>query len=215
MLNGNSEAHANLMDETYRHQRLIYDLTRKYYLFGRDRLIERLAPREGAHVLEVACGTGRNLQMAARKYPGCTFYGLDISSEMLRTARVKLTNHVQLARADACDFDASKHFQREAFDRIFISYGISMMPDWEQALRTTTAHLDRGGELHVVDFSDQSGWPTWFGAALQQWLTKFHVHPRLLLHRALDIIAAETGGTVHYESLYRGYAQYGVLRRPQ
>ncbi|HEY0281515.1 MAG TPA: hypothetical protein VGC27_02700 [Rhizomicrobium sp.] len=32
--------HAALMDEIYRHQRYVYDLTRKYYLFGRDRLIK-------------------------------------------------------------------------------------------------------------------------------------------------------------------------------
>ncbi|RUV53463.1 SAM-dependent methyltransferase, partial [Mesorhizobium sp. M5C.F.Ca.IN.020.14.1.1] len=31
--------HAELMDGVYRWQRHIYDLTRKYYLLGRDRLI--------------------------------------------------------------------------------------------------------------------------------------------------------------------------------
>ena len=31
--------HAALMDGVYRHQRHIYDLTRKFYLLGRDRLI--------------------------------------------------------------------------------------------------------------------------------------------------------------------------------
>ena len=31
--------HAALMDDVYRRQRFIYDLTRKYYLFGRDKLI--------------------------------------------------------------------------------------------------------------------------------------------------------------------------------
>ena len=31
--------HAALMNSIYRRQRHIYDFTRKYYLFGRDRLI--------------------------------------------------------------------------------------------------------------------------------------------------------------------------------
>ena len=35
--------HAALMDRVYRRQRYIYDLTRKYYLFGRDRMIRELA----------------------------------------------------------------------------------------------------------------------------------------------------------------------------
>ena len=214
MLDSHSDTHADPMDEIYRHQRLIYDLTRKYYLFGRDRLIEELAPREGSHVLEIACGTGRNLQVAARRYPGCAFYGLDISSEMLRSARAKLSDHVQLSQADACDFDGWQLFQRARFDRIFISYGISMIPDWQQALRMAAAHLAPGGELHVVDFADQSGWPSWFSVALRRWLTKFHVHPRMFLHHSLDKIAADLGGSWQYESLYRGYAQYGVVRRP-
>jgi S-adenosylmethionine-diacylgycerolhomoserine-N-methlytransferase len=36
-------SHAQQMDAIYRWQRPIYDLTRKYYLFGRDGLIDGLA----------------------------------------------------------------------------------------------------------------------------------------------------------------------------
>ncbi len=35
-------SHAELMDGVYRYQRHVYDLTRKYYLLGRDRLIDGL-----------------------------------------------------------------------------------------------------------------------------------------------------------------------------
>src|SRR5947199_9092708 len=82
--------HAELMDGVYRWQRHIYDLTRKYYLLGRDRLIAGLdVPPEGT-VLEVGCGTGRNLVLVARRYPKSRLYGLDISSEMLRSASASL-----------------------------------------------------------------------------------------------------------------------------
>ncbi|MEO0699832.1 MAG: SAM-dependent methyltransferase, partial [Pseudomonadota bacterium] len=37
--------HAALMDSVYKGQRHIYDWTRKYYLFGRDTLIEGLNAR--------------------------------------------------------------------------------------------------------------------------------------------------------------------------
>ena len=53
--------HRDLMDRIYRHQRHIYDLTRKYYLLGRDELITALAPPGNGSVLEIGCGTGRNL----------------------------------------------------------------------------------------------------------------------------------------------------------
>ena len=33
--------HGALMDDVYRYQRLIYDVTRKYYLLGRDEMIRR------------------------------------------------------------------------------------------------------------------------------------------------------------------------------
>ncbi|MHC2296968.1 ubiquinone/menaquinone biosynthesis C-methylase UbiE [Rhizobium mongolense] len=54
-----AEKHANLMDGMYRYQRHIYDLTRKYYLLGRDRTIRNLDIAEGGTLLEVGCGTGR------------------------------------------------------------------------------------------------------------------------------------------------------------
>ena len=36
-----ASGHGQLMDSIYRGQRHIYDVTRKYYLFGRDRMIVR------------------------------------------------------------------------------------------------------------------------------------------------------------------------------
>lgn len=46
-------AHAALMDRTYRRQRRIYDLTRAWYLLGRDHLVARLDPPQGGAVLEI------------------------------------------------------------------------------------------------------------------------------------------------------------------
>ena len=40
---------AALMDRMYRHQRHVYDLTRKYYLAGRDEAIARLRPGTGRY----------------------------------------------------------------------------------------------------------------------------------------------------------------------
>src|SRR5258708_19329923 len=82
MANADAAGH---MDQIYRYQRFIYDLTRKPYLLGRDRLIAELDPPPGGAVLEIACGTGRNLVHAAQRYPAATFYGLDVSAAMLAT----------------------------------------------------------------------------------------------------------------------------------
>ena len=94
-MSSTASSHAELMNRIYRRQRYIYDATRKYFLFGRDRLIAELAPAAGQRVLEVGCGTGRNLIKAAKRYPEAHFYGLDISTEMLESAQ----SNIDRARA--------------------------------------------------------------------------------------------------------------------
>src|SRR5262249_41021055 len=74
------------MDQMYRHQRYFYDLTRKYYLFGRDRLIQELPVGKKDHICEVGCGTARNLVLLGKKHLQVRLYGVDASSEMLKTA---------------------------------------------------------------------------------------------------------------------------------
>ncbi|MGZ2441508.1 SAM-dependent methyltransferase [Sinorhizobium medicae] len=128
-----ADSHAHLMDRMYRHQRYIYDFTRKYYLFGRDTLLRELTPAPGASILEVGCGTGRNLAMIGDLYPGVRLFGLDISAEMLAAAKTKLRRQGRpdsfLRVADATDFTAAS-FGQNGFDRIVISYALSMVPDW-------------------------------------------------------------------------------------
>ena len=45
---------------------------------------------DGENVLEIGCGTGRNLIILARKYPKTNFFGLDASAAMLETAQSKI-----------------------------------------------------------------------------------------------------------------------------
>jgi S-adenosylmethionine-diacylgycerolhomoserine-N-methlytransferase len=79
------------MDRMYRHQRHIYDLTRKFYLLGRDRLIDTLELKPGSRVCEVGCGTARNLIALARRHGDVAFFGIDASATMLRTAQAAIT----------------------------------------------------------------------------------------------------------------------------
>jgi len=210
---GDPQNHAELMNTTYRTQRLFYDATRKYYLFGRDHLIKNLnAPKE-ARILEVACGTGRNLAMVARQYPQAKLYGLDISSEMLVSAKAKLKDRAVLAEADACAFDPKALFGTAEFDRIILSYSVSMIPDWTTAIEEVASYLAVNGELHVVDFGDQRELPGFFRRGLRRWLAKFHVTPRTNLDVTLQRVAVKLGGTVAHKQLLRRYAQHAVLKR--
>lgn len=205
--------HAALMDATYRHQRRIYDVTRRHFLLGRDRLIAELDPPPGARVLEIACGTGRNLDLIGRRWPGCRLSGLDISQEMLASARARLGRRATLALGDATRFEALPLFGTDRFERIVLSYALSMIPDWREALRQAALHLVPGGRLHVVDFGDQAGLPGWARAGLRGWIGRFHVTPRDDLGTALGETALGIGGYAEYRSLGGGYAILGTLTR--
>ena len=207
-------AAAPLMDRLYRHQRHFYDLTRKHYLLGRDRLIDDLRPAPGSRVLEIGCGTARNLIRAARRYPDVEFYGIDISLEMLDTARKAvvregLTAHIQLAQADATRFDPALLFGVPSFARLFVSYSLSMIPAWPAVLASAVHWLAPGGELHIVDFGRQERLPAAFRVLLRGWLRQFHVQPRDELESELSRL----GLPFRLERPFRGYAQYAVIRQ--
>ena len=203
--------HAGHMDAIYRSQRHIYDLTRKYYLLGRDRLIRELAPPAGGTVLEIGCGTGRNLIAAARAWPEARYFGIDISEAMLATARAKvaaagLSDRITLAQGDATAFDAQALFGTPRFDRIFQSYTLSMIPDWQGAIREAAAKLTPGGRLDIVDFGQQEQLPGAFRRLLFGWLDKFDVSPRASLAEVVRTVSGAHGLEARFQALYRGYA---------
>jgi S-adenosylmethionine-diacylgycerolhomoserine-N-methlytransferase len=142
-------------------------------------------------VLEIGCGTARNLMLAARHYPDARLFGIDISAEMLKSAEATISKNrigdrVRLAQGDATRFDACNLFGVAQFDRVFFSYSLSMIPGWEAALDQAIQAVAPGGELHVVDFGQQAALPGWFGKALKAWLARFHVTPRANLGDAMS-----------------------------
>ena len=207
------------MNRMYRRQRHIYDGTRRYYLLGRDEMISDLQPIAGANVLEVGCGTGRNLVLAARRYPAARFFGIDVSTEMLTSAisaiaRAGLTRQVRVAHGDATALDPARSFGIAQFDHVMISYSLSMIPDWRSVLRAAANHIKPGGRLHVVDFGRQEGLPAIARTLLRRWLRLFDVAPRDDLERELSALAEATGAVLTFQGPFRGYAQYGVLAFP-
>lgn len=199
------------MDGIYKSQRHIYDISRKYYLLGRDQLVDDLKPKNSERVLEVGCGTGRNLITAARKYPWARFYGLDISEEMLITARASVekagfSDRITLVKGDASDFSTSALFDVDQVERVFYSYTLSMIPPWEAAIEQGLKALTPDGSLHIVDFGQQENLPRLFQIGLQKWLTAFHVEPRAALAGVSASLAHKAGRQGRFTPMYRGYA---------
>jgi S-adenosylmethionine-diacylgycerolhomoserine-N-methlytransferase len=183
------------MDHTYRHTRHIYNATRKYYLLGRDALLDRIAQNPSDRILEVGCGTARNLITLAQKLPQTHFFGLDASAEMLKTATQSVRRAAQAERI-VLRQGLAEHLNRSLtfglaplFDTIFFSYSLSMMPAWQQALDAALQNLQPNGHLYIVDFWDQADQPEWFSRFLLRWLKRFNVHCRPELFDYLGCLA--------------------------
>ena len=204
------------MDSIYAFQRHIYDASRKHYLLGRDRLINDLAPPHNGRVLELGCGTGRNLILAAKRHENADFYGIDISHEMLKTAAKHIDKHqlserIQIRQGDATDFSAHALFGVEKFDRIYISYSLSMIPDWQGTLEQAVKHLSDKGSIHIVDFGQQSKLPKLFKSILVWWLKIFHVTPRANLFEFVSHLAGSNNRNIEFRELYKDYSHYCVI----
>ena len=205
------------MDRMYRFQRYFYDLTRKYYLLGRDRLIDQMEVAAGDNVLEIGCGTGRNLILLGRKRRGANLFGLDASSEMLVTAAEKISKsgqNIALKTALADDFGFDSTFGLEkSFDVVFFSYSISMIPTWRESVENALGNLKSGGTLYIVDFYDQKDLPRSFQKLLQGWLRKFHVQfwHDLLPH--LKSFETSGLGTLSLTPLYRRYSFIAAFKK--
>jgi S-adenosylmethionine-diacylgycerolhomoserine-N-methlytransferase len=220
---GGTDDQAVAMDRMYRFTRHIYDLTRAYYLLGRDRMLAKVETSPTTATLEVGCGTARNLIKLARRPDPGLLCGLDASQEMLDTAAASIARagvpaagheRIRLRQGLAERLDAKTMFGRdEPFDTIFFSYCLSMVPTWPGAIEAAMANLKTGGHLVIVDFWDQKDLPGVFAAGLKKWLSLFHVHYRPEVHNALAALGTSGRADVTFESVKKRYAYIASLKK--
>ncbi|EMG37915.1 methylase involved in ubiquinone/menaquinone biosynthesis [Desulfocurvibacter africanus PCS] len=160
----------------YRLHAHLYDATRWSFLFGRQDVLRQAVAAMGrdamrdVRILEVGCGTGRNLVSLAKLFPRARITGLDLCAPMLRRAVVKAvrsrTARIRLVQAPY----GLEAMPQESCDLVLFSYALSMFnPGLEQALDTARQHLRPGGRVAVVDFRRT-------GVGLfQRWMALNHV----------------------------------------
>lgn len=206
------------MDQQYRYQRYIYDLSRKYYLLGRDTLLKELRLPVDETLLEIGCGTARNLSKLAYRYPTAQLFGVDASALMLECAHKHLQNTPYQAaitlRQGLAEQIRWQDFDLEtAWDHVLFSYVLSMLPDWQLALEHALNQLKPQGCLHIVDFSDQAQMPTWFRQGLLKWLGWFNVYPQAHLLTQLEFLAAKHNADLQIKHLRGRYAFIAHYRK--
>ena len=144
----------------YRWHAKFYDVTRWAFLFGRRGLIEAVASQLAApaRILEVGCGTGKNLVALADAFPGAKITGLDLSSDMLDCARVKIAPFADRIELLHRPYDESVADEERKFDLIVISYALSMInPGFDEVIRLCRGDLREGGFIAAVDFTRPAG----------------------------------------------------------
>lgn len=206
------------MDRMYRWTRHVYDGTRKYYLLGRDQMLNAMAERPASAVLEIGCGTARNLRYLAGRAPQHALYGMDASNEMLDTARRSLrrdghAGRITLAHGLAGDVTPQMMGRDEPFDVVFCSYVLSMIPDYQPAIEAAFASLRPGGTMYVVDFWDQADLPSPCARLLQGWLALFDVHVRPGVIDTLRRLDATGRADTRIRSVARRYAYLAEISK--
>jgi S-adenosylmethionine-diacylgycerolhomoserine-N-methlytransferase len=101
------------------------------------------------------------------------------------------------------------------FDRIVISFALSMIPPWRETVAHAATLLAPGGSLHMVDFHDAAGLPGPLRRLLQRWLARFHVTPRTDLAAVAQVLAAREGLACAIHDGALGYYRLIVLTRPR
>jgi demethylmenaquinone methyltransferase/2-methoxy-6-polyprenyl-1,4-benzoquinol methylase len=117
----------------------------------RAKAVDRLELRPGNHVLEIGCGTGRNLPFLSKAVgPHGRVYGVDLSPGMLAKSRESCDrNHwrnVDLIEGDAADYRAPVPLDGAMFG---LSY--NTMPHHFTVLREAWDQLRPGGRLVIMD----------------------------------------------------------------
>jgi len=207
---------ADAMNRMYRYTRHVYDASRRFYLFGRDSLIREMDVRDGDTVVEIGCGTARNLIKLARRYPGAKCFGIDAAHVMIETAeknidKAGLTDRITVRQGLAQDLTPEMFDRGEPFDVTYFSYSLSMIPPWKESVDAAVAATRPGRTMYSVDFWDQSGYPAWFRAVLQKWLDLFHVHFHPELLEYLKQVAQQQGGELHLKPIGKQYAYIAAV----
>jgi S-adenosylmethionine-diacylgycerolhomoserine-N-methlytransferase len=193
----------------YRYHARVYDSTRWMILHGRRRAVERLRLTPASSVLEIGCGTGLNFRYVLDHLDPQSgrLTGLDFSADMLELAARRVSSrqwdNVELMQGDATTMSLGRRF-----DGILFAYSLTMIPDWEAALRRACEHLKPGGRLVVLDFGQFAGWGP-LGPLMRAWLKANHV---LTLRPYLDLLR-ELFSELEIHHWLGGYSFTAVGRR--
>ena len=164
--------HRETMTNYYRVQSHFYDCTRWAFLYGRNRLIEKLDIQEGERIIEIGCGTGANFRAIQNRLRNTgELIGIDCSGPMLQKAAQR-AHHNGWTNVRLLDMEYGQEpVTHGRADVVLFSYSLSMIEDWQLALNCARSELRPGGRAGVLDFCKAANSSNWFS----DWLAINHV----------------------------------------
>jgi len=191
------------VEKYYRFHSRIYDATRWSFLFGRSAILGKIPGEPPRRILEVGCGTGRNLAELARRFPAAEISGVDLSAPMLELARRKTRGFGPRVHLFHQAY-AAPLGDAPAFDLILFSYALSMFnPGYDTAIAAARRDLAPGGLVAVVDFHDSRF------RFFQRWMGLNHVRMNGQLRPLLQSLFTPT--TDSLRSAYAGVWRYLIF----
>ena len=132
------------------------DASRDYWQYISLRTVERLGLAAGERVLDVPCGSGPSVVLAAQQVsPGGAAVGIDFAEQMIAIAREKSDSaglaNVELSVADMTALDQAG---LAPFDVVVCSLGLFFADDMPALLRSLFGLLRPGGRTGVAVFGE-------------------------------------------------------------
>ena len=156
-----------------------FDRTAKEYDEGYDgrfvrcmypEVVRQVKELQGEDILDIGCGNGNVIKMLEAQRPG-HYYGADLSREMLKEARKRVSKEVVLKLADAVDLP----FDDESFDIVICNASFHHYEEPKKAISEMNRILRPGGALILGDptlplFRRLFNWALKWGKAGDVWI---------------------------------------------
>ncbi len=127
----------------------VYDALFKRFFYPRIKhAINYMDIKPGDRILDVGVGTG----LALSEYPKfCSVVGIDLSTAMLKKAKEKIRDN-SYNNINVLSMDAMKiGFEDDAFDKVFISHVVSVVPDPYLVMDEVKRVCKNNGQIVIVN----------------------------------------------------------------
>ena len=140
-----------------------YDFLNRFLTFGIDNMWRTIAVKKiknnPKNVLDIATGTA-DLAIITAKYTNAEIIGLDISDQMLKVGKEKITNKNLNSRIKLINGDAENlSFNNETFDAITVGFGVRNFENLEKGLNEIYRVIKEGGYVAILEPSYPEKFP--------------------------------------------------------